>query len=562
MMFRPCCVIPSRNHHLVIGEVVRQLRAAGLPVLVVDDASDEPARSVLARLHAPDAGITVVRLTERAGKGGAVIAGMERALAAGFSHVLQVDADGQHDLSRLTDMLRLAAEQPDSVISGTAIYDRSVPRARRYGRYATHVWVWIETLSFQLTDTMCGFRVYPLAPVMALLRSEAVGRFMDFDTEILVRLFWRNVAVRMVPVRVIYPSDNSSNFELWRDNWRITRMHTRLFFTMLARLPSILANRRRQAAAGHRVPSHLATGHWATLGERGQAWGIHFLAQCYLVLGGTACRAVMLPVVLYFYLTDAPRRRASRQFLARAFAAGGWARAPGEIEILWHFLDFAEKTLESFAAWTGRIAASRVRTDDATPLAEAQASARGALLIVSHLGNIDLSRALLDGKRRARLTVLVHTTDAEHYNGVLRRFQPDSATNLLQVTEIGPETGILLQELVARGEWIAIAGDRTPVGGAGRVSQVPFLGMPAPFSSGPYILAHLLGCPVYLMFCLREKGGYRLHFERFAERIELPRGAARDEALAAHAGRYARRLADLAQRAPFQWYNFFDFWAQ
>jgi predicted LPLAT superfamily acyltransferase len=557
MMFRPCCVIPSRNHHLVIGEVVRQVRAVGLPVLLIDDASDEPARSVLARLHTPDAGVTVARLAERGGKGGAVIKGLELAQAAGYSHALQVDADGQHDLSRLPEMLRLAAERPDAVISGAAIYDRSVPRARRYGRYATHVWVWIETLSFQLTDTMCGFRVYPLAPVMALLRSEAVGRFMDFDTEILVRLFWRNVAVRMVPVRVIYPSDNSSNFELWRDNWRITRMHTRLFFTMLARLPSILANRRRQAA-----PQHRATGHWATLGERGQTWGIRFLAQCYLVLGGTACRAVMLPVVLYFYLTDAPRRSASRQFLARAFAAGGRARPPGALDILRHFLDFAEKTLESFAAWTGRIGPSRLNSDDAMPLAEAQASARGALLIVSHLGNIDLPRALLDGTRRARLTVLVHTTDAEHYNRMLRRFQPDSATNLLQVTEIGPETGILLQELVAQGEWIAIAGDRTPVGGAGRVSRIPFLGAPAPFSSGPYILAHLLGCPVYLLFCLRETAGYRLYFEPFAERIELPRGAARDEALAAHAGRYARRLADLAQRAPFQWYNFFDFWAQ
>src|SRR5207302_3603850 len=147
----------------VIGRLVQRARAAGLPIFLIDDASDEPARSVLAQLHVPEAGVTVVRLDKRAGKGGAVITGMELAYAAGFSHALQVDADGQHDLDQLAVFLALAIEQPDAVICGAAIYDRSMPRARRYGRYATHVWVWIETLSFQLTDTMCGFRVYPLA---------------------------------------------------------------------------------------------------------------------------------------------------------------------------------------------------------------------------------------------------------------------------------------------------------------------------------------------------------------------------------------------------------------
>src|SRR6202035_3550777 len=133
-------------------------------------------------------------------------------------------------------------------------------------------------------------------------------------------------------------------------------------------------------------------------------------------------------------------------------------------------------------------------------------------------------------------------------------------TNLLQVTEIGPDAGILLQQRIARGEWVAIAGDRTPVGGGGRISRVPFLGAQAAFSNGPYILAHLLGCPVYLLFCLREKDIYRLHFEAFAARIALPR-TGRDAALTGYAERYAARLAYFAERAPFQWYNFFDFWA-
>ena len=185
---------------------------------------------------------------------------------------------------------------------------------------------------------------------------------------------------------------------------------------------------------------------------------------------------------------------------------------------------------------------------------------RGALFIVSHLGNAEVSRALLDQETRSRLTVLVHTRHAQHYNRVLREFRPDAAVNTLQVMDIGPETAIALKERVDRGEWVVIAGDRTPVGGGQRVSRVPFIGAEASFSQGPYILASLLDCPVYLLFCLREDGVYRLYAERFAERISLPRRN-REAALTGWAAMFAARLEYYALKAPRQWFNFFDFWA-
>ena len=244
MTLRICAVIPSRNHHLVVGQVVDRIRANDLPVYIVDDASDEPTRSILAALHAPERGITVLRRDIRGGKGGAVITGFEAAVAAGYSHVVQIDADGQHDLDRLPALLAMAEQSPDTLISGVPDYDESISTGRRLGRYLTHFWVWAETLSFQIRDSMCGFRAYPLAPVMALLASEKIGRYMDFDIEILVRLSWRGVPIQPLPVAVRYPPENSSNFELWRDNWRITMMHTRLVLTMLWRLPQILKHRR------------------------------------------------------------------------------------------------------------------------------------------------------------------------------------------------------------------------------------------------------------------------------------------------------------------------------
>ncbi len=243
MSFRPCCIIPSRNHHFAVAGVIAGARAAGLPIFLLDDASDEPARSVLASQAAPD--VVVTRLDPRHGKGAAVMQGFRQAAAAGFTHAVQVDADGQHDLASLAELLALARAQPAALISGAARYDASVPRARQWGRYLTHFWVWVETLSFRISDSMCGFRAYPLAPTLLLMQRARIGSFMDFDTEIMVRLFWQGTPVHMLPVDVVYPVGNTSNFDMLRDNWRITKMHTRLTLAMLPRAPMLLWRRLR-----------------------------------------------------------------------------------------------------------------------------------------------------------------------------------------------------------------------------------------------------------------------------------------------------------------------------
>jgi len=247
MSFRPCAVVPSHNHCRVLGSIVTALRGHGLDVIVVDDASGEPARAAIAALHAPAEGVEVLRLERNQGKGGAVMTGLRRAAERGFTHAVQVDADGQHDLGAVAALLSAAQAQPDALVSGRPVYDRSVPRSRQIARWLTHVWIWVETLSLSVKDSMCGFRVYPLAATLAVLDGETLGRRMDFDPEIVVRLFWRGVPTVHIPVRVVYPEGNTSNFRLLRDNWLLTRMHTRLVFTMLLRLPSILRNRPRRA---------------------------------------------------------------------------------------------------------------------------------------------------------------------------------------------------------------------------------------------------------------------------------------------------------------------------
>ncbi len=241
-MNKPCAVIPVFNHELAVPAVVADLRAAGLPCVLVDDASSPACASVLQQLASQDQ-VFLVSLAVNQGKGGAVMAGLREAARLGFSHALQVDADGQHDLADVSRFLEQSREHPEALICGYPQYDASVPKGRLYARYLTHVWVWINSLSLRIPDSMCGFRVYPLPPVLKLINSTNLGRRMDFDPEILVRLAWRNQPMRWLPTRVHYPQDGLSHFRLFHDNALISKMHTKLFFGMLLRAPLILWRR-------------------------------------------------------------------------------------------------------------------------------------------------------------------------------------------------------------------------------------------------------------------------------------------------------------------------------
>ena len=237
--FRPVAVIPVYNHGEAVGAVAANVRAHGLRCILVDDGSSADCAAVLDALaQAPD--VTLVRLALNQGKGGAMMAGLRAAAAAGWTHALQIDADGQHDAGDIPVFMARAAQSPAAVICGRPVYDDSVPAIRFYGRYASHAWVWICSLSFAIRDSMCGFRVYPLASVVPLLDSERLGRRMDFDAEVLVRLHWRGVEMVNLPTRVTYPRGGVSHFRYGFDNLLIVAMFVRLFAGMLRRSPLLL----------------------------------------------------------------------------------------------------------------------------------------------------------------------------------------------------------------------------------------------------------------------------------------------------------------------------------
>lgn len=243
----PCVLIPVYNHHDKLQQIVQQLVQQGLPVLLVDDGSHEACRTTLLSITNEFESVSLISRTNNGGKGAAIKDGLRAARKVGYSHALQIDADGQHNLQDVNRFLTAAAAQPESLVAGYPRYDESIPMHRYYGRFASHIWVWINCLSLQIRDSMCGFRVYPVKTSCDLVAQSKIGDWMEFDVEFIVRWYWAGLPLVQIETKVIYPIGGLSHFRPWQDNLLISWMHTRLFFGMLLRIPRLLALRRRRS---------------------------------------------------------------------------------------------------------------------------------------------------------------------------------------------------------------------------------------------------------------------------------------------------------------------------
>jgi glycosyltransferase involved in cell wall biosynthesis len=248
-VFSPCLLIPVYNHGRELEATIAEVASTGIACIVIDDGSDQACRKVIDDIDAAHPWIEVLHRPENGGKGAAVKDGLRLAQRLGYSHALQIDADRQHDCADIRCFLREAQLHPNAFVIGAARFNDSVPTIRRLARELTHFWVRVNTLSHDILDSMCGFRVYPLALVTSLLNSESMGDHMEFDMEVLVRAHWRGCAFVNLPTNVVYPAVGVSHFRLFRDNLLISRTHAKLFFGMLIRLPSLL--RRRAHTAVH-----------------------------------------------------------------------------------------------------------------------------------------------------------------------------------------------------------------------------------------------------------------------------------------------------------------------
>jgi glycosyltransferase involved in cell wall biosynthesis len=239
-------VIPLYNHGRALRGVVSKLAVYKTPMIIVDDGSDGETKNLLAGILADYPLAEAVTLEKNTGKGGAMLAGLKRARELGLSHILQIDADGQHDAERAAFFFRESARHPEASICSYPEYDETVPESRKNGRKVANTWAKIVTVSGTISDALCGFRIYPVESSLKILRSPFLDKRMGFDPEALVRLFWAGVPLLFYPVKVTYPHDGISHFHLFRDNARISWVFTRLFAGMIPRLPLLIIRKFKQ----------------------------------------------------------------------------------------------------------------------------------------------------------------------------------------------------------------------------------------------------------------------------------------------------------------------------
>ena len=552
-----CFVIPCFNHSYKIFNVLQQLAHYQLHCFIIDDGSDIDKAEMLKNISQQFTWVTLHRLPTNQGKGVAVMTGMKLAYSQGYSHAIQIDADGQHNSHDIAKLIDQSLCHPKALISGKPVYDDSVPKHRLIARYITHFWVWIETLSFTIQDSMCGFRIYPLEQTMQIMNKNNIGNRMNFDTEIMVRLYWDGAEVIFIPTKVIYPADGLSHFRAVKDNLLISWMHTKLFLGMLPRAYALIKRDNSQ-----QMPQQ----HWSQVNERKGLWGIKFILTAYRILGRKIAQLIMLPVILYFWLTGTTQRKASKAYLQ--LIKQQYPSVPlvnkNKLTTFQHFYRFGESLLDKLASWQGDITINDLYYPHKALCLEVIEKRQGIILLGSHLGDLEMCRAIANLSHHVTINALVFTRHATRFNQILATVNPKATINLIQVDTLNANSAILLKEKLDRGEWVAIMGDRTSTNPHQRTDDdaiiwANFLGQPAPFPKGPFILSSALGVPVYLVWGLKPNGRYQFYFEHFSEQLRLPRKE-RQQILQATIQRYAARLEYYCLMSPLDWFNFYDFW--
>lgn len=236
-------LIPSYNTGRLLADTVRHALEHWKDVCVVIDGSTDGSEAAVEAMRASNPGLRVIRQPCNCGKGSAVLRGAKFAVGEGFTHVLTMDADGQHPAEWIPKFIALALAHPEAVLLGRPVFGPEAPQLRVQGRRISNSWANLETLGWGIGDSLFGMRVYPVVALLRAFRGTFFARRFDFDTEISVRVCWQGVPVVNVPTPVRYltaAEGGVSQFRYFRDNALLTWMHTRLFFGFVFRLPLLL----------------------------------------------------------------------------------------------------------------------------------------------------------------------------------------------------------------------------------------------------------------------------------------------------------------------------------
>lgn len=531
---KPLVVIPTKDNVETIADVARRSLEFVPDVLVVDDGSTDGTGDAVREV------CPVLTHPVNLGKGAALTTAFKHARENGFSHVIAVDADGQHLPEDLPLFLEAMRQDPWAIHLG--VRDLSTaPGKSQFGRKFSNFWIWVET-GHHVGDSQTGYRVYPVEPILSLALPK--GRY-EWEVEVLTRALWAGVAVRDVACRVFYPPEEQrvTSFRPFWDNVRISLLNTRLVLGRILWPPRWI----------NRVPA--PGGVWQG-GHRGRVWGWRFFSRVVALFGRWPAYAAMTWLATFYFLMAGDHRRGCLAYLRRRFPKLGGA------SLWWRgwktFFVFACSLVDRFLAMHHGPDAFRYEREG-TDAARELLAEQGAIILSAHLGNPDLGASALrsTSPNERPVNILQYQAAKDPYVVLMKELLGERAPRVIALNGENDMASLEVVRALRRGEIVAIKADRTV---DGRTVEVPFLGGTIQLPAGPFLLAALSRAPVFVLGCFKEDAGtYRVvatepRTYRFTSRTS------RDADIQRWAAEFAAQMEQWTERWPLQWFNFHDPW--
>lgn len=537
-----CFLIPYYNHPKKISKLIGLLDSYNLPILLIDDGSDKQSKEVLENIQSSL--LTIYTRKQNGGKGAAVKSGFELAKKMGFWSCFQIDADMQHDLSKIPFFLQEWKKNPNSMICGNPQYGIEAPKARLYGRKITDFWVYINTLGGDLKDVMCGMRIYPIEKMQRAIKQTKSNR-MDFDIEILLYAYRENLSFTWIDVDVVYDKNNTSHFSALKDNLKISRVHAKHFFA----IPFAYIQKKRNAKK-----------EWWKKKERANMMWLKITLICVTYLPQFILKFLIFFVCSFFCFFSKKERdnlAIFKQALQEYFPNDDFKK----LSSFQHFYAFGECVCDKFAVWSKKIKYQDLLFVNGEQKNKAFMQKRGRIILVSHFGNTEVARAMERQKGRAsKMNILVHSRNAKEFAQIINQI---SGVNfgIFEVEDLNVSKMIELKECIERGESIGIMGDRISLNqNQSKNVEVNFLGRSCLFPSGAFLLAGMLECPISMLWCEKIGDRYLVTFEELSEKIILTRD--KTASIRPFLQTYIHSLEQKIRNNPTQWFNFFNIWEQ
>ncbi len=558
--FSPCVVIPTYNHSEKLEDILDDLYQKNIAVIVINDGSNHSHSQAIERICKKyEHQVDLICFEHNKGKGGAVIEGLQQAYQKGFSHALQLDADGQHDRSFITSFFHMAEKHPRSLIQGQPVYDETAPKSRKYGRLINHIWVCIETLTTQIIDSMCGFRIYPLHETIKMLKRYKISHNMDFDTDIYVHLRWQGVSVMTKDVKVVYWEGNLSNFKGLRDNIYISLGHTKRVFKLLLTFPF----KYKALKASKNIDSD-----WNEKQELGSPLGIKIVFGLYRLLGRKICLFFVRVICLYYFLTQRKVCKNLNEYLHNLKNSGHYKKKISYWDSYHIIYNFAVSILDRGLSW---MLPQEVQMNTTSKTKEILKNIikdnKGAIFIGAHMGVLDISRSRGFSVNIPPINVFYYGVKNDRFVQFVKENTPKGSFNYIETKDFDMNSVFELQEKMDKGEWLFCAGDRILSHDKKSVIKVPFLGKEAYFPTGPFLMSKLFDCPIYTIINIRPakpsldnpQQDYEIHVEPLIKKVDFSR-MNREEKLREYAQQYSLWLEEKCTQNPHYWFNFHSFW--